>query len=192
MRDCQWHLDKLAKCRYLYIAEVEGCGLGIFAARPFTRGELVVVDEDGDYYEGVMSRSEAEARGLELSQDCFQIGVDRYLAPNGNLDDVINHSCEPNIGLKLTEMGYRMVAIRDIEAHDQLTYDYATYISGPYERMTCHCGSLFCRGEVGAFETLPRVLQRRYAEQGIVGRFALEAAGLTADEAAPAFCGVDH
>jgi hypothetical protein len=165
-------LRKLVKCRHIYIAETPRCGFGIFAARPFAGGETIVVDEDGDYYDAVMTREEALARGLDINQDCFQIGADLYLPPNGNIDDIINHSCAPTTGLVLTEAGYRMIAVCDIRAGDELTYDYSTYIAGSHERMDCLCGARTCRGVIGSFATLPADLRRRYLDLGIVGAFA--------------------
>ncbi|MEZ5904158.1 MAG: SET domain-containing protein-lysine N-methyltransferase [Geminicoccaceae bacterium] len=176
MSDVLSRLKKLTKCLHIYIAETPGRGFGIFAARAFPLGSTLVVDEDGDYYAGVMTLAEAQARGYDLSQDLFQIGTDAFLLPNANLDDFVNHSCDPNTGLQLTAAGYRMIALRDIARGDELTYDYSTYISGTPERMSCACGAANCRGTIGAFETLPPALQDRYLAAGVVGRFVAAAA----------------
>ena len=42
---------KLAKTRFIYVAETIGCGAGIFAARGFQAGQLILRDDDGDYYD---------------------------------------------------------------------------------------------------------------------------------------------
>lgn len=173
MSDALSRLKKLTKCLHIYIAETPGRGFGIFAARAFAQGSTLVVDEDGDYYAGVMTLAEAQARGYDLSQDLFQIGTDAFLLPNANLDDFVNHSCDPNTGLMLTPGGYRMIALRAIAQGDELTYDYSTYISGTPERMDCACGAATCRGTIGAFETLPPALQARYLAAGVVGRFVV-------------------
>lgn len=171
MSDVLSRLKKLTKCLHIYIAETPDRGFGIFAARAFAAGSAIVVDEDGDYYAGVMTLAEALARGYDLSQDLFQIGTDAFLLPNANLDDFVNHSCAPSTGLRLTPAGYRMIALRDIAPGDELTYDYSTYISGTPERMSCACGAAACRGTIGAFETLPRAVRQRYLAQDVVGRF---------------------
>ncbi len=177
MSDVLSRLKKLTKCLHIYIAETPGRGFGIFAARAFAMGSTLVVDEDGDYYAGIMTLAEAEARGYDLSQDLFQIGTDAFLLPNANLDDFVNHSCDPNTGLMLTPAGYRMIALRAIAQGEELTYDYSTYISGTPERMSCACGAATCRGTIGAFETLPPALQERYLAAGVVGRFVATPAG---------------
>jgi len=58
-----------------------------------------------------------------------------------------NHSCDPNCGFASLDSGL-VVAIRDIEAGEELTYDYqcmdteATF----YDGLECACGSAKCRG----------------------------------------------
>ncbi len=66
------------------------------------------------------------------------------------------------------------MAVRDIAAHEELTYDYSTYLNNPYERMSCHCGAPNCRGVIGNFSTLPEEVKRRYLALGVVGGFVHE------------------
>jgi hypothetical protein len=176
MSDVMLRLRKLTKCLNVYIGTTEACGYGLFAARPFAQGSTVIVDEDGDYYEGAMTLVEALRRGHDLTHDLFQIGPDSFLLPNGNIDDFVNHSCRPTTGLRLTPMGYRMVALVDIAPGDELTYDYSTYIGDTPERLACACGTTACRGTVGPFRELPPALRRYYLAHDVVGAFA--AAGL--------------
>jgi uncharacterized protein len=184
MNDLEYVHRKLAKCRHIYIAEASSCGLGIFAAAPFHSGQSIVVDEEGDYYQGAITEAQAMTLGLDLSMHCFQIDEDRYLLPHGSIDDLINHCCEPSAGIRLTELGYRLIALRDIAPGEQITYDYSTYISNPRERLKCECGSVRCRGNVGPFYELPAALRRFYISRGVVGAFAeraVEVATLAAE-----------
>lgn len=171
LRDLERQHRKLAKCRYIFIAETSRCGLGIFAARPFAAGSVIVADEDGDYYRWTVSAVEAQGLGLDLATHCFQVDHDRFVLPHGSIDDLINHACEPTAGIRLTPLGYRLIALQDIAAGAELTYDYSTYIASP-ERLRCHCGSPRCRGTIGPFAELPPELQRYYLERGVVGAFA--------------------
>jgi hypothetical protein len=129
-----------------------------------------------------MTLLEALARGHDLSQDLFQIDADAFLLPNGNLDDFVNHSCRPTTGLRLTPLGYRMIALADIAPGDELTYDYSTYIGGTPERLACACGAVGCRGIIGPFAELPQDLRRFYLAHDVVGRFAVPAEDLTQDD----------
>ena len=98
--DIDYIYRKISKCRYIYIGETEGCGLGIFAARGFPEGSALVVDEDGDYYEPSFTYAQVMSFGLDLATHCFQIDTDRYLLPHGSIDDLINHACEPSAGIR--------------------------------------------------------------------------------------------
>ena len=161
---------KLSKCLSIYIADTGRCGLGIFAARPFWAGEVVMVDEDGDYYRNVVSYQELRRRGYDLDIT-LQVGPDAFKLPNGNLDDFTNHSCDPNTGIRLTDRGMIVVALRDVAAHEELTYDYSTYLNNPYESLRCLCGAANCRTVVCNFSTLPAELRHRYQALGVVGDF---------------------
>ncbi|MGF1561494.1 MAG: SET domain-containing protein [Geminicoccaceae bacterium] len=166
-------LRRLARCQYLYVAATPGKGVGIFAAHAFAAGDLIVEDLSGDYYDEVYSLADLAALGADLSQHAFQIGDDQYLLPNGNIDDLVNHSCEPNTGIQLLPEGYRMIALRDIARDEELTYDYSTYISNADEQLRCLCGAPACRGLIGPFNTLPEQRQRLYRRFNVVGAFVL-------------------
>jgi hypothetical protein len=164
----------LGKTKWIYIGETERRGLGIFAARRFVKGELVLRDANGDYYDGAVSYRQVRALGLDLSRDCFQIADDRFLLPSGSIDDLINHSCCPNSGIRLTSLGYDLLALRDVAVGDEISYDYSTYIDSP-ERLSCECGLPCCRRQIGRFRDLDPRLRDYYLERGVVGAFAAAA-----------------
>ena len=176
LRDFQHTLRKLRKCLYIYAGDTGRCGLGIFTAKPFRKGDPIIVDLDGDYYDQVVSYGELQEFGINLDLT-FQVGVDAYKLPTGSLEDFTNHSCDPNTGIKLVSRGTIIIALRDIDAHEELTYDYSTYLNNPYEVMNCVCGSSKCRGVIGNFKSLPTELKRKYLDFGIVGNFVTEHAG---------------
>lgn len=74
-----------------------------------------------------------------------------------------NHSCDPNLWWS----GDELVALRDIAAGEELTYDYATDgsagVLGPAALLRCNCGSMRCRGLIEAGDRHIPELQRRYA-----------------------------
>lgn len=63
--------------------------------------------------------------------------------PRGTVVDVtgLNHSCDPTLGWS----GERLIALRDIAADTELTYDYATAITDPQFLLRCHCETYRCR-----------------------------------------------
>ena len=76
----------------------------------------------------------------------IQIGIGKYIGPSGDLDDYINHSCEPNCYLKWVEGELWLFALEDIDKGKELTWDYETFIwSDETWTMNCYCGSNKCR-----------------------------------------------
>jgi hypothetical protein len=59
----------------------------------------------------------------------------------------MNHSCEPTCAM--TRFGFE-IALRDIEAGEQLTNDYAMLHLESEERIDCGCGYALCRGAISA------------------------------------------
>ena len=173
MNSFEYAHRKLSKCLCIYLAQTDRCGLGVFAARATPGGAIVMLDEDGDYYRNVVTYQELRRRGYGLDIT-LQVGHDAYKLPNCTLDDFTNHSCDPNTGIHLTARGMRIFALRDIAAHEELTYDYSTYLNNPHERMRCLCGAANCRGVIGNFSALPPALKRRYRALGVVGDFVEE------------------
>jgi hypothetical protein len=103
----------------------------------------------------------------------MQVGYDQFRLPTGSIEDFFNHSCDPNIGIRLKANGQIILALRDIAPHEELTYDFSTYQNNPHERMRCLCGAPSCRGMIGNFSSLPLALQRRYRALGVVGDFVV-------------------
>lgn len=161
-------LRKLARCKYLYIGDAGEIGVGVFAARPFKSGDILIDDDDGDYYAHTYTRSQLRERNVDLLRHAFQIDHNSFVMANGIMDDFLNHSCHPNLGVKLKPSGYEVVAISDIARDEQLCYDYSTYMFGPEERFSCKCGRAGCRGEILEFSALPADLKARYRDLEIV------------------------
>jgi SET domain-containing protein len=172
-REYEYSLRKLRKCLDLYVSRAGPLGFGVFAAKPFAKGDAVMVDLDGDYYDRVVSYRELQEHGFDIA-NTIQVGRDAFKLPSGCIDDLTNHSCDPNTGIRLMPKGVVVVALRDIAAHEELTYDYSTYLNNPYESMTCLCSAANCRGVIGSFGALPEDVKRRYLALGIVGDFCRE------------------
>lgn len=173
VRDFAYSLRKLRKCQHMYLAETADRGIGVFAAREFASGDVVMMDFDGDFYDQVLSYREACERMIDLKYP-LQVGRDLFRVPSGSIDDFTNHSCDPSTGIRLYRRGTIILAIQEIKVHDEITFDYSTYLNNPYEKIICHCGARKCRGIIGNFSTLPEDLQQHYLALGIVGDFVVE------------------
>lgn len=149
----------------VYLGYVEGIGLGVYAVRDFKRGDFLF-----------------SATGREVatqSEFTIQIAWDRHLDVHPPAR-YLNHSCDPNAGVKTNAQGYPdFYAFRDIAKDEEIRYDYAMTEYRHYERarpeldfdLTCHCGSPICRGKFGYFSELPDRLKEFYC--GFVSDYLL-------------------
>ena len=81
-----------------------------------------------------------------------------YLGQEWEEADFINHSCNPNCGIK----GHlQIVAMRDIESGEEITFDYAMTESSDYS-MDCKCGAKNCRKTITGNDWKLPILQKRY------------------------------
>ena len=133
-------------------------GRGLFAKQQIKAGEIVVVK--GGY---ILTKAQRDEIGLELGPAEIQITEELFIGPatkrqrEGGMMH-LNHSCEPNLGLQ-GQVVY--VALRDIEANEELTFDYAMTADEPDE-MTCRCGSRSCRGTITGFDWQKPEIQKKY------------------------------
>ena len=79
----------------------------------------------------------------------------------------MNHSCDPNAGLKEDR---EMVALREIQPGEEVAFDYSTTMSERHWTMPCACGAAGCRKVVGDFHELPILVQQRYLQLAVVQR----------------------
>ncbi len=71
----------------------------------------------------------------------------------------INHSCDPNCESELRDGRVFVVAIRDIAAGEELTYEYNLYDSDD-DDADCYCGAKKCRGTMLSEEEVKRQARR--------------------------------
>ncbi len=117
-------------------------GFGIFARETIPAGEVTAVW--GGY---IVTEEQLYGLPHETQQHSVQIDEGLYLATIGEPEsaDFVNHSCEPNLGLRGQ---ITLVALRDIQPGEEVCIDYAMTDSTPYDEFECHCGSPGCRSKV--------------------------------------------
>ena len=95
-----------------------------------------------------------------LARIALQVDEDQYLVSTEVAPaDWINHSCEPNTGLRGR---YTLVALRSIAPGEEISFDYATSDGSAYDEFECRCGSSLCRGRVRADDWSRPELWARY------------------------------
>ena len=142
-------------------AEVRGSpihGRGLFAREPLAAGEVVCVK--GGY---VFDRAALKAMPDWYRAAEIQLTEDLFIGPvaEGEREGSMifsNHSCEPNIGVRGQIV---FVALRDVEAGEELTHDWATTDDDDYE-VGCNCGAALCRAVITGQDWRRKDLQEKY------------------------------
>ena len=135
-------------------------GRGLFAREAIGAGEVVAVKG------GAILDREAFARiSAAVSPAEIQVEDDLYITPLTAAEVEasmlrLNHSCNPNVGVRGQ---ITFVAMRDIRAGTELTIDYAMIDGDPGERMECACGQPSCRGVITGNDWQLPHLQQRYS-----------------------------
>lgn len=142
----------------LELRDVPEKGTGVFAGRPFRPGDELL--------EFVGERKDVSA--FKDLTHALQIGPTTYISPSGKIDDYVNHSCDPNTGVREDKGRIVLFALKPISRGDEVTFDYATTQEGHHWTITCACGSPLCRKTIADFRDMPVERQKYYLEKGAV------------------------
>lgn len=130
--------------------------MGVFAVEAIRSGETVVAFGGYSLMRDELDRLPAARRmhAIQIDEDLFLVGPDP--AEPG---DFVNHSCDPNLGISGNVV---LKAMRDIDAGEELTFDYAMCDSDDYDEFVCECNQPGCRGKITGSDWLLPELQERY------------------------------
>ncbi len=131
-------------------------GKGVFALKDFKKDELIM------RIEGKVVETEDHSSLSEYVQDhCFPFnkkGKKRfYVLPNSPWT-YVNHSCEPNAGIKNNRT---FVAIRKIKKGEEIFFDYCMNNFDDWT-MECKCGSKTCRKLISTLDVLDKKTRKKY------------------------------
>ena len=131
----------------------------------------VMITEDSPICEflGKVYTSEELKTASFKEQDALQIAPNKYLAPSGNIDDYIAHSCRPNCILHTCGARAILYSIHAIPKGAEITFDYSSSSDDSLDswKMICKCGAPNCRGVISGFQNLDPALQEEYKKKGI-------------------------
>ena len=149
----------------LVVRDTGRYGLGVFALEAIpaekivcVAGGFILTTEDEDWFSG------------EMADKPVEIDHDFYIGPQTD-DDVelclhvrINHSCNPNVGIK-GQILY--VSMRPIFAGEEVSIDYAMHLAANSKSdlvftFECQCGASNCRGKFTESDWEIPELQQRY------------------------------
>jgi SET domain-containing protein len=134
-------------------------GRGLFATDKVDKGEVVAVK--GGH---IVTREQLREITPRLGPVEIQIGDDLFIAPVTADERELsmlysNHSCDANIGMR-GEITF--VALREIEAGEELTHDWCTTDDDDYS-LECKCGAANCRKILTGKDWQRPELQKQYA-----------------------------
>lgn len=101
---------------------------------------------------------------MEKESHAVQTDFDKYLLCEPPFL-YSNHSCNPNCAVNAN---LEMFAIKNINAGQELLWDYSTSMLERHWTMQCSCGEKNCRGIITDFDLLPKILQEKYLQLNIV------------------------
>jgi len=141
----------------LYVSAC-GTGKGLFTKAPLRKGEVIATW--WPMWETRMKRKEAFKHARAGNHYIMQADDDTYFVSlEPDTTDYINHSCDPNIGLSGPA---EFVAMRDIAAGEEITFDYAISESDPCWILRCDCGRPGCRRVIRGTDWKKPELQQKY------------------------------
>jgi SET domain-containing protein len=119
-------------------------GQGVFAAQAVKQGTRIL-----EYTGEKISRQEATARVAQGNVYVFFFDPRYDIDGNTpqNIARYINHSCEPNCESDIIADRLWIIALRDIQEGEELSYDYGYELEG-YEQRPCRCGAKNCCGYI--------------------------------------------
>lgn len=135
-------------------------GVCLVTTQPIREGEAVwELDEPTYTWKEIESWPRERRQAFDWYG--FQCGVDQYSLPEG-LSREMNHCCDPNTSWSNATT---LVALRDIAAGEEITYDYSTSDIDNVFEMECRCGSPRCRGTVTNRDYLDPEWQAHYGSK---------------------------
>jgi hypothetical protein len=131
-------------------------GWGSFAVEPIAAGETVAA-----FGGWIVDRATLSAMSHDRQSRSIQVDEHLYLVSDETPEpgDMLNHSCEPNAGLRGSTL---LVALREIAVGEEITFDSAMCDASDYDEFACLCGMPTCRQVVTGSDWRDPVLQAKY------------------------------
>lgn len=135
---------------------------GVFACKPVKKGEVISVWGGFIITQKEFNRlsknifKEIDNYATKVADGFYLVSSKRGVLED---DDFFNHSCNPNAGIKGHLL---MVAMRDITAGEEVTYDYAMTDADFNYSFKCNCGAGSCRKIITTRDWKNPALQKKY------------------------------
>lgn len=128
-------------------------GKGAFATKDFKKGDTIFIFKGKIY-----KRDNKNVKDAFANPDSIGIDKNTWIDPFDNFH-YINHSCDPNMGIKGRVL---FKALRNIKKGEELTFDYSINEADPRWHMKCRCGAKNCRKVIRSVQFLPEKTFKSY------------------------------
>lgn len=140
------------------VKKSEKGGLGLFCVTKIKKGEIILI------WQGwILTKKELLKLGRQYVEDAIQLNSNFFVGCldkfDFELNDYLNHSCEPNAGF---QGDITLVAMRDILKGEEITMDYAMVDDNSLVKMKCDCGEINCRKIISGKDWKIVKLQKKY------------------------------
>ncbi|HZZ15805.1 MAG TPA: SET domain-containing protein-lysine N-methyltransferase [Candidatus Sulfotelmatobacter sp.] len=133
---------------------------GVFTTTPVRKGTRIIE------YCGPRITPEEADRLYTGAPRTYLYGLDdgKIVIDGHGIAAYLNHSCDPNCEVDEIKNRAFIFALRDIEAGEELLWDYNLYDDD--DPAPCHCGSAKCRGTMYSREWMAK-LRRKAARKKV-------------------------
>jgi len=136
------------------IGERVGFGKALYALEDIEKDEEIATF-DGD----IFWAEKCTDLPKDIADHAIQIAEHEWQESHG-FARFINHSCDPNCGIRGRTT---LVAMKKIKKGEELTWDYDMTEDSDW-RMDCKCGTVACRKVIGAYANTPQTVRDAYGE----------------------------
>jgi SET domain-containing protein len=134
-------------------------GAGVYTTAPIKKKTRIL-----EYTGPRMSREESQGMYADTEVTyLFTMDDEKTIIDGFGMAAFVNHSCDPNCVSDQIDGRIWIIALRDIGANEELTYDYCLWDAEPGEEAPCYCGARQCRGTMYSEEEIVR--QKRLLRQ---------------------------
>ncbi|MBY0315807.1 MAG: SET domain-containing protein-lysine N-methyltransferase [Bdellovibrionales bacterium] len=139
--------------RKVIVKNTKKYGRAVFAKEDIRKGSIIA-SFDGPIYD-----DNYEPWTEDMLNHSIQFEKNKWRDSKG-IARLVNHSCDPNCGIKGL---FKIVAMRNIKKGEEITWDYEMTEKNSWWKMKCRCGSPLCRKVIGNYSNMPRATRKRYA-----------------------------
>lgn len=103
----------------------------------------------------------------------LQVNHNTFIGPSGDVDDYINHSCDPNCRVHIVGNRAILYSLYDIPANSEITFDYSTNSTDTLDKwqMNCQCGKFNCRKIISGLQYVNSSIVEDYKKRGMIPLF---------------------